>query len=293
MPRVEDWFLDWALWVHEASARADYPVPGSEDGQSYWDILQAGFKRHGVDFATARAAAADVLVNNPFADAARKMILDRCREIQSEAVTQQRGQEPGSREAAKAATDPNCECGQQGLVIRFRPVSVGNGLGPNAAGYKLTCYCICPMGRWIRSRHDTDTRKTIVDLADHHELRLRPVSWSPEPDNPGRWHPNQWDVFSSSPRPSDHDYREDIAKLRAGMTMPRRRFGKRPPIEPADPSSAVPVSSRRRIDAPHVDPENRDEIPENEIDRSEPLEYSGEQSEEVAPEQASEDYDYL
>ena len=89
--------------------------------------------------------------------------------------------------------------GQSGIVIRFRHLPVRDMKGHNASGAIFNAYCVCPMGRWLKSVHSYELRRCFADLAAYPQLQLAEVPWSPEPDNQYRHHPRNWDDMRGVP----------------------------------------------------------------------------------------------
>lgn len=269
---VADWLPKFAEWLTVASRRQDIPVSGSEDGKAYWEVFRASFVRHGVTKPIAHKAALRAMEENLFPDSLRAKVIAIARELLAETATASITQD-GSLDAAKYATPEDCECGRHGLVSRFRHTAVGDGTGPNAPGFGFTCYCVCPVGRWLKAHHERDIRGRIPDLAETYSLQLHTVHWSDLPDNPHRYHPRQWDTYHARPIPPPDEYRADKHRLRYGLPRSPGPGELRRQQQAMDQPSGSGNASDGRINDPEKPAILPDRILDSRIATSDTIEY--------------------
>jgi len=249
MATIDEWFDDFVLEHIRRSGRRDFPVPGSDDGDPFWELWESKFRLIGMTEDVARQASIKVCETSDFPNQHLEKLINEAKKIFR--ATNGGGSPGNDREHAKEQTPEDCECGQSGIVIRFRHLPVRDMKGHNASGAIFNAYCICPMGRWLKSVHSYELRRYFADLAAYPQLQLAEVPWSPEPDNQYRHHPRNWDDMRGCPIVQESLYASDKALLRSGGRIPRLEY-KRPPqaiLERQEPTEEQlqEIEARRRM----------------------------------------------
>lgn len=151
---IRDWFFTWVTRHTETLARPDWPEPDSH----YFRAWQRALENEAVTEDEANAAS-DRLATNPptYLDAHLPAVLTAVRSIRATRPAP----EAGSREEAWEKSKGCPECGGGGLTRR----KLATFKRAEPAWYSL--HCTCAMGRWMRSRHESDEqlRGRIFDLA--------------------------------------------------------------------------------------------------------------------------------
>lgn len=164
MAKTSDWFWTWIPRLIDRLPRADWPAPGSE----YWDGMLAIFGKHRVTEDTADAATLAMMESpSPFPDQFIAAFLVQVKAARTLAS----GLDPTSFEAASVASSTlrnglGCEyCDNGGQLCVYHPLPATRRGRPD----RVAAHCVCPAGRWLRSRlmaGDAATCRKVVDLAD-------------------------------------------------------------------------------------------------------------------------------
>lgn len=226
---IEAWFDRFAKQVTRQVPRNDWPkVP------EYWESIRRTLARSGpVTLEIAQEAIDRLLLEGfPFPSDLHKPLYEMIQRIYRERPAP--GLAPESREAAAVASADCPNCGGQGLAVRFRH-------HPQPGQPRtVELHCVCPLGRWIRSKTSEDLRRRIPDLGAYTWLQVGPVPWSEQPDNRYCYPPDLWDGYADRPVASH---------------LGRPTFEPLPQRESPQQSAALtgsPEAPRRREPAPNV-----------------------------------------
>jgi hypothetical protein len=194
MAQVRSWINGFAKRHSERFPHPEWPKPGSE----FWLSVERLFARHGVTEAVADEASLALMESPPaHLDRHAEALLSAARTVF--AAAQKGGPEPpGEREAAQAASRGCGHCGGQGHAVVFRPVPrpscsrCGATLPPDHLACPeceprarpvprtVAAHCVCPYGRWVRSRTEAEMLRRFPDLAE--VLAGRSVWLAEDPD---------------------------------------------------------------------------------------------------------------
>ena len=256
--RVEDWFPQFMVEHQARLPRTDWPELGTEDGDVYWTTFETNLRRSGADRDLATEASI-ILAGDPpkyLGDQSKAIlaVVSKLREQQSNHG--QVGDFSTRAEAYKASIGCH-DCSATGLATRFRHAPLKIGQGPT-----VQLLCVCPMGRWTKSRYEGDKGPCPwSDLKDFPELWRRQVSYQDQPDNPHCHHPDSWNAVDC--RPIDATlatgkYRQDSARRLAQARSIER------PAAPSEtgslpkcfetPQGSLPGPHSTRPDAQDVPP---------------------------------------
>lgn len=192
--QVVDWFWEWAGRHKKRFPRGDWPP--FED--VFWAELLRLFVARGVAEEVAEEAS-QILFESPpkFPDAHPGALLARAREIWKARPPEFAA--ANDRDAAHHASRECDDCRGEGVTLRYRRRSRGTpGRDGRPVQPTVTCYCTCPMGRWVEKAHrerSPDVRKRHHDLADFPWLRgheYRRPGDGPAPDPPAATQPDDW-----------------------------------------------------------------------------------------------------
>lgn len=198
----------------------------------FWNTWKSKLRRSGASYDEATEASEDLAGMNPapYPNEHLGVLMKIIAGIHKRKNQEQLDARHSDVSAAKAATDPRCECGQGGMVVRYRHAQAREGKGTDAAGTQYVCHCTCPMGQWMRLNLDSEHRRLFVNLAAYPAIQVGKVAWSDEPDNQFRYHPDDWDGDMGCPVAPPNRWREHVNMLRAeGMESLRKHMAKHEP----------------------------------------------------------------
>lgn len=251
--KVEDWFLDFVQMHMDRCQRGDLPQLATDAGLAYWENWRRSFVRIGVTWDVADESSSIVAAKDLFPNAQLAAVVAEAERIFRERRVEETGtHSPGSKDAAEAATPADCECSRGGIVIRFRHNAVGGGTGTSAAGAAISCFCVCPMGRWTRDNLKAEDRRRFLDLGTRLDLQLQPVAWSDRPDCPHRYRPSEWDALNDRPIAVEAHYAADKDALARGVAR-ERKMPQKPrralvaPVEPTAEDEARAEAFRAKL----------------------------------------------
>lgn len=189
---VAHWFYVWLDRHFDRFPRGDWP--GADEKPEFYRGWLGNFVMRGVTEDVADEASERLMGEPPeFVGQHIPALLAMAAIIFRERAEANRDHPADSREAALLASRDCDDCLGMGLTLRYRRLSRGEC---DARGMPkpdhITCYCLCPMGRWVEKSHregdeaSRDIRKRIYDLREHpwlhgHEYRRPVVDPLPEP----------------------------------------------------------------------------------------------------------------
>ncbi len=190
-------------WVHEIllKIRTGILLPWPDASAEFWENLSDAILLATHDKTVAAAAVKRLGISPPgfTADVIKHLKLhigDLCRERDG-------GQAPpDSREHAEERSKSCLDCFGQGMTYRFR-----HKFDPATEAETVSCFCMCPMGRWILAamqKSDAHHASRIVDLAKYRWLQITECDWSEVPDNKFRHRPEHWDDRTNQPKATQY-----------------------------------------------------------------------------------------
>lgn len=234
---LEEWFAEFMDAHMSRFAYYPWPLKGSDAMDSLLDGWHRLFILNGLRREVADESSIRLMGEETSWERHLPRLIQLSHEVSREMNASGKLAEPDSREAAAAASIGCPDCAGQGLTTRYRHRATGDGKGRNAVGFVLSCYCLCPMGRWIASTHrakSPELKHGIADLATLGPLQLRRIG-DGTLDNPHRYPVDAWDALHDRPMPPTDRHAQDVT-ARGLTTSVRDVLTQRPAL----PSPGVP-----------------------------------------------------
>lgn len=187
VPLVKSW-LKAFLEDHQAAfPGARWPMDRSDSARQLWSAWLHAFIAARVTEAEARAASATLDQPDLWCYEHPQIIVAIVEAARSQAEAL-----AARPKAATPTTPQGCgRCGGSGVVTVFHPRYTGSVViavdvaGPGGEVRKaqqpgrVAAHCVCPMGRWVRSKLDVETSRRMPDLGDVLEGKSRWLAEDP------------------------------------------------------------------------------------------------------------------
>ena len=184
-PMAAGWRMDFLARVPAAVRHGLWPSLIREDGSceldDFWEGWRYGLVKHGVQIEVAAKALLELGLEPP--DHIGQMFGVFMQHVRAIWRSAEVAPDNTLKSAADASRD--CRyCAGNGLAVRWRKEALKPGQAPS-----VTFYCLCPLGRAIKSNHREtakDVAARIPDLADFARLQderyaYPPHLWPPVP----------------------------------------------------------------------------------------------------------------